>query len=155
LTVADRDPGRVERTVEQLGVAAVEPDAIYDVDADIFSPNAGGGILNEETLPRLRVRAVVGAANDQLAERRMGAMLHERGILHAPDYVANAGGLLSLLLEVGEADEAQVTERVKGIGAQLGELWERSQHEGTPPQLLADQLAEERLTKVRDLACRR
>jgi leucine dehydrogenase len=155
LTVADRDPGRVERSVEQLGLAAVEPDAIYDVAADVFSPNAGGGILNQETVPRLRVRAVVGAANGQLAEGAVGLALLERGILYAPDYVANAGGLLSLLLEAGEADERQVTERVRGIGTRLSELWERSEHEGTPPQLLAEQLAEERLAKVRDLACLR
>ena len=147
LTVADVDPGRVQRAVEELGAAAVDAEAIYDVEADVFSPNAAGSVLNDGTAPRLRCRAVVGGANEQLAEPRHGDALHERGILYAPDYVVNAGGLLSLLYEVGEAEG--VIQRVRSIGARLAGLLERSRAEGIPPHRLADRIVEERLAEAR------
>jgi leucine dehydrogenase len=149
LTVADVDPARVERAVDELRAAPAAADAIYDVPVDVFSPNAGGGILNDATIPRLRCRAVVGAANEQLAEDRHGTALHERGILYGPDYLVNAGGLLSLLFETGEADEEGVTERVRGIGGKLAALWERAASEGLPPNSVADRIVEERLAEAR------
>jgi leucine dehydrogenase len=149
LTVADVDPGRAERAAAELGAAIVPPDAIYDVEADVLSPNAAGGVLNDGTIPRLRCRAVVGGANDQLAEGRHGDALHARGVLYAPDYLVNAGGLLSLLYEMGEADEDGVTERVRGIGARLADLWEAARKAGEPPHRMADRLAEERLSAAR------
>jgi leucine dehydrogenase len=150
LTVADVDLGRVERAEAELRAATVAPEAIYDVEADVFSPNAAGSVLNDDTLPRLRCRAVVGGANEQLAEPRHGDALHARGILYGPDYVVNAGGLLSLLYEMGETDEDGVTERVKGIGTQLFELLQRSRAEGVASHTLADRMAEERLRAARE-----
>jgi leucine dehydrogenase len=149
LTLADVDAGRLERAVQSTGAPSVAPEAIYDVEADVFSPNAGGGILNDETLPRLRCRAVVGAANEQLAEPRHGDALATRGIMYAPDYVVNAGGLLSLLYEIGETDAEGVTERVTAIGARVYELVERSRTEGIAPHRLADRLVEEKLAAAR------
>ncbi len=149
LTVCDTDGGRLERTVEAVGAAVVTPDAIYDVDADVFSPNAGTGILNDATIPRLRVRAVVGTANEQLGEPRHADALAARGILHGPDYVVNAGGLLSLLYEVGETDEDGVVERVKAVGPRVREIVERARRDGEAPQRLADRLAEEKLAAAR------
>ena len=149
LTVADVDPGRAERAASELQAAVVAPDAIYDVEADVFSPNAAGGILNDATLSRLRCRAVAGAANEQLAEPRHGDALHERGILYGPDYVVNAGGLLSLLFELGETDEEGVRRRVEAIGGRLAALWARARAEGVPPHRLADRIAEERLAAAR------
>jgi leucine dehydrogenase len=149
LTVADVDATRVERAADELQAAPTPPDRIYDAEADVFSPNAGGGILNDSTIPRLRARAVVGAANDQLADGRHGAALHERGILYGPDYLVNAGGLLSLLYEVGEADEDGVTRRVREIGDRLTALWERARREGALPHAVADRMAEERLDAAR------
>jgi leucine dehydrogenase len=149
LVVADVDPGRVERAVGELGARAVEVEAIYDAEADVFSPNAAGGILNDETLPRLRCRAVVGAANEQLLEPRHGDALHERGIVFAPDYLVNAGGLLSMLFETGQTDEDGVVLRVKGIGDRLFELLGRSRAEHVPPHRLADRIAEQRLAGAR------
>jgi leucine dehydrogenase len=127
----------------------VAPDAIYDVEADVFSPNAAGGVLTDATLPRLRCRAVVGAANEQLAETRHGDALHERGILYGPDYVVNAGGLLSLLYELGEADEDGIRRRVEQIGERLSALWARARSEGVAAHRLADRIAEERLAAAR------
>jgi leucine dehydrogenase len=149
LTVADVDAGRTERAAAELPAAIVAPDAIYDVEADVFSPNAAGGIINDATVPRLRFRAVAGAANEQLAEPRHGDALHERGILYGPDYVVNAGGLLSLLFELGETDEEGVKGRVEAIGGRLSALWDRARREGVAPHRLADRIAEERLAAAR------
>jgi leucine dehydrogenase len=149
LTVSDLDAGRVERAAAETGASVVAPEAIYDVETDVFSPNAGGGVLDGGTIPRLRCRAVVGAANEQLADPEDGDRLHGRGILYAPDYVVNAGGLLSLLFEIGETDEAGVVARVRGIGARLGEIFDRARSEGVAPHRVADRIAEERLAAAR------
>jgi leucine dehydrogenase len=149
LTVADVDPGRTERAAAELRAAVVAPEAVYDVEADVFSPNAAGGVLNDSTVPRLKCRSVVGAANEQLAEPRHGDALHERRILYGPDYVVNAGGLLSLLYEQGQTDEAGVTRRVEQIGERLAALWARARSEGVAPHRLADRMAEERLAAAR------
>jgi glutamate dehydrogenase/leucine dehydrogenase len=145
LTVCDVDPGRVERLRAEVGALAVEPDAIYDVEADVLSPNAAGAILDDATVPRLRCRAVIGAANEQLALDRHGDALAARGILYGPDYVVNAGGLLSLLFETGQTDEDGVVRRVRGIGDRVLEIWRRAREEGRPPHRVADTMAEERL----------
>jgi len=149
LTVADVDAARVERAAAELAVEVVAAEAVYDVEADVFSPNAAGGVLNDETIPRLRCRAVVGGANEQLAEPRHGDALHARGILYGPDYVVNAGGLLSLIYDLEGADDAAVTARVRAIGPRLAALWDRSRAEGLPPHRVADRVAEERLAAAR------
>lgn len=149
LTVTDVDPGRVQRVVAETGAKATEVDSIYDVDADIFSPNAAGGVIDDRVIARLRCRAVVGAANEQLLEPQHGDRLHERGILYGPDYVVNAGGLLSLLYEIGELDEEAVTRRVRAIGERVTALWERAQAEGLPPHRVADRVVGERLVEAR------
>lgn len=145
VVVADPDPGRTRRANLMLEAQVVEPEAIYDVDADVFSPNATGGILNDDTIPRLKAHAVVGGANEQLLEPRHGEALHARNILWAPDYVVNAGGLLSLLYETKQADEAGVEERVRLIGPRLADIWHRANEEDTTPGVVADRIVEERL----------
>jgi leucine dehydrogenase len=150
VTVADVDGARADQLSLELDCDVVtDPADAYDVGTDVFSPNAAGGVLNGDTVPRLRARAVVGAANEQLLESVHGDALHARGILYAPDYVANAGGLLSLLFETGQCDEAGVAERVRAIGPRLAALWERAEAEGLPPHRLADRMVEERLAAAR------
>ncbi|HET7291805.1 MAG TPA: Glu/Leu/Phe/Val dehydrogenase dimerization domain-containing protein [Vicinamibacteria bacterium] len=149
LTVCDVDARRAERATAELDASRVAPDEIYDVEADVFSPNALGGVLSDATLPRLRVQAVCGAANEQLEEPRHGDELHRRGILYAPDYVVNAGGLLSLLFELGEVDEEGIVRRVTGIGERVSELLERAVQEAAPPFRVADGIVEERLREAR------
>ena len=105
--------------------------------------------MNARTIPRLNCRAVVGAANNQLGEPGDADALAEKGILYAPDYVVNAGGLLSVLFETGALDERGVTARVRGIADTLGEVWRRAQTEGTPPHRIADRIVEERLAAAR------
>ena len=149
LTVTDVDAGRVDRVAAELGAQVVPADDIYAVAADVFSPNAGGGILNDDTIPRLRSAAVVGAANDQLADPRHGDALHARRILYAPDYLVNAGGLLSVLFEKGETDEDGIVDRIRDIGPRLTALWQRAREEGTTPHRVADRIVEERLAAAR------
>jgi leucine dehydrogenase len=143
--VADPDPARIQRAVRELEAQVVEPDAIYDAEADVFSPNAMGGILNDDTIARLKVQAIVGGANEQLLEPRHGDMLHSLRLLWAPDYVVNAGGLLSLLYEMKQTDEAGVEERVRLIGPRLADIWQRSADEEEAPGIIADRIVEERL----------
>jgi leucine dehydrogenase len=149
LTVTDVAPAAVATVVRELGAAPVAPEAIFDVEADVFSPNAGGGIVNPSNLPRLRVRAVVGAANNQLATDADGDALHARGILYAPDYVVNAGGLISVLWERGEADRDEVVRRAAAIGETVRRIFDRATREGAPPHRIADRMAEERLAQAR------
>jgi len=149
LTVADLDPGRAERAADALGAAVAPPDAILGVEADVFSPNAGGSVIDDDAVSRLRCRAVVGGANEQLAEPRHGDALFEGGITFAPDYVVNAGGLLSLLYEIGELDEDGVVARVEAIGDRVGEILDRAGAEGVAPHRLADRMAQERLAAAR------
>src|SRR5690606_28744299 len=96
LLVADIDEPRVRRAVEEFGATPVPPEGIYDVEADVFAPCALGATINDDTIPRLKARVVAGAANNVLAEPRHGKILHDKGILYAPDYVINAGGLISV-----------------------------------------------------------
>jgi len=149
LIVSDTDPALPARAARELGAASVPPEAIFDVEADLFSPNAAGSVLNRGSIARLRCRAVVGGANEQLADAAAGDLLHQRGILYAPDYVVNAGGLLSLLFEVGECDQAATIERVRAIGPRLAGLIEQSGAEGVPTHRLVDRLAEQRLAAAR------
>jgi len=149
LTVTDVDADRTEAAVRELGATAVDPEAVYDVPADVFSPNAGGSVLSATTIPRLRCRAVVGAANEQLATPADGDALHARGILYAPDYVVNAGGLLSVLWERGETDVDGVVARTRQIGDTLTAVLERAPASGRPPHRVADELVEQRLLAAR------
>jgi leucine dehydrogenase len=143
--VADIFPEKVQRLREELGnaITAVDPEAIYDVECDIFSPNALGGTLNERTIPRLRCRIVAGGANNQLQDERADALrLHERGILYAPDYVINAGGLINVAAELeGEYDRERVLRRVEGIYTTLLRVFQLAQEQNQPPTEAAAELA--------------
>src|SRR5262245_8353604 len=155
LVVADLDEARVEQARAAFQAEAGPAPRIYDVEAHVFSPCAAGGVLDDQTIPRLRCRAVVGAANEQLAEPRHAESLLNRGILYAPDYVVNAGGLLSLLYELGETDEAGVVARVREIGPRVLEILERARREGRSPSRVADRMVEERLAASRAAAAAR
>ena len=149
IIVADPEKARTLRAARELEAQVVEPDAIYDVEADLFSPNAMGGILNDDTIARLKVQAIVGGANEQLLEPRHGDVLHSLRILWGPDYVVNAGGLLSLLYETKQTDEDGVEERVRMIGPRVADIWQRSEEEEEAPGVIADRIVEERLAHGR------
>ncbi len=129
-------------------VAGVEPEAIYDQPCDIFSPSALGGVLNDETIPRLRCAAVAGSANNQLAEPRHGDLLHEAGILYAPDYVINAGGLIQVADEILGFNPERARRKTAAIHDLLLQIFAISRDERIPTYRAADRLAEQRIERV-------
>jgi leucine dehydrogenase len=142
LTVADTDPARQERAQAELAAEAVAAGNIYDVEADVFSPNAGSAGLDDATIRRLRCRAVVGGARDVLADERHAGLLHERGILYAPDFVAAAGALAGALAIAEEEEDREMAmqERVGAIGDRLREIFRAARQEGTSPLRVAVRL---------------
>lgn len=135
-----------------LGIEVVEPENIYDTACDIFSPCALGGILNRDTIPRLNCRIVAGGANNQLAGDADGEELHRRGILYAPDYIINAGGIINASTEIGvpyNPDRArEKTERIYEI---MGRVNHISKKEEIPTAQAADRLVQQRLESVRSV----
>ncbi len=154
LLVADLDPARVERVVKELAATAVPPDQILGAECDVLAPCALGAVLNDRTLPNLRCKVVCGAANNQLAEDRHGQALKERGILYAPDYVVNAGGILNISVELasGGYDAAKAELKVRGIAQSLKAVLDRAQREGLPPARAADLEAQAILASARGAA---
>ena len=147
LWVSDVHAPNVERAGRELGAAAVAPDAIFGLDVDVLAPCALGAIINDRTLPQIRAAVVAGAANNQLAEARHDGMLALKGILYAPDYVINAGGIIDIWHEETGYDERQVREHLERIGATLTEIFERSKREKHPTGEIANRMAEERFRK--------
>jgi len=149
LIVTDTVRGRSDAVVRATGARAVAPDEIFDVECDLFSPCAAGAIVTAGVAGQLRCRAIVGAANNPLASPEVGEDLHRRGLLYAPDFVVNAGGLLSVLFETGVLDEAGIVQRVERIGADLAELLGRAEREGAAPFRVAERIVAERLAAAR------
>lgn len=145
LLIADIDSLRVKRIVDEFEAKAVPPAEIFDARADIFAPCAFGGIINDQTIPRLKVGIVAGAANNQLLEDRHGDALHEIGILYAPDYVTNAGGIINGCRELLGWQQADTLLKVQAIYDSMLTILELAQRKGMPPFRVADELAESRL----------
>ncbi len=145
LVVADIDRARTARAARALGAVAVEADAIHRVEAEIFSPCALGGVLNDDTIPELGCRIVAGSANNQLAAARHGRLLHERGILYAPDYVINAGGLINIAGELRPEgyDRRRALAALTVIPRRLEEIFRRARESGLPAHEVADRMARE------------
>lgn len=139
LTVCDNNPQAVTRVVEEFGARAVAPEEIYSAEADVFAPCALGGVINDDSVPRLKARIVAGASNNVLAEMRHADALHERGILYAPDYVINAGGLMQVWVQ----DEAALQAKVCAIHGTLNTLFQRAAVLGQSPARVVDSMAEE------------
>ncbi len=148
LTVADIEPAKAEALAVETGGKAVAADAIMGTACDVFSPNALGAILDDDGIARLDCAIVAGGANNQLARREHGAKLAERGILYAPDYVINAGGIINVSLEyLGRRDgtpfdTAEVLRRIGEIPARLRAIWEESEAGGLSADVVADRMAQ-------------
>ena len=143
--VADVNQEALKKTQERFKVEVVEPDQIYRVTCDIFAPCALGAILNDSTIPQLTCAIVAGAANNQLAELRHGDELHKRGILYAPDYVINAGGLINVASELGSYSLLEVRNRVAAIYDTVYHIIRVSKTKNTPTYLAAQRLALHRI----------
>ena len=144
LWVTDLYDDQVRRAVAEFGAQAVGPEEIFALDVDVFSPCALGGAINDETLKQLRAVIVAGAANNQLTSERHGEDLMKRGVLYAPDYVINAGGIIDISLELSGFDRDELVWRLDGIHGTLMEIFERAERERRPTGVVADQIAEER-----------
>lgn len=148
LTLSDIHADRAQALASELGGEFADPDAVMSVACDVFSPNALGAILDDEGIARLEAPIVAGGANNQLARAGHGARLAERGILYAPDYVINAGGIISVAMEYlctqhGEpCDINEVRKRIAQIPGRLETIWQKSDETGVSPDVVADRMAQ-------------
>jgi leucine dehydrogenase len=142
LIVSDVDPSKVERVMKEFDAHAVPPQEIYSTEADIFAPCGLGGIINDETIPQLKAEIVVGGANNQLLEPRHGDELNQLGILYAPDFAANAGGMISGCRELLGWEASQSAAKVEEIYDTLLGIFRMADAEGIPTYKAADRLAE-------------
>ena len=151
LIVADLDEARVQDAVNSLGATAATTDMILSVDADVLAPCALGGLFSAETIPHIQAEIVAGAANNQLARHEDARLLMERGILYAPDYVINGGGLINVAAELapGGYDRADAMARVARIPEVLADIFRRSDAERRPTNDIAQEIAAERLSASR------
>jgi leucine dehydrogenase len=146
--VTDIAEDRIEHLVDECGAEAVPMSQIYDVEATVFSPCALSAIINEDTVPRLRCEIVAGGANNQLESEELGTELERRGILYAPDYAINAGGLMNSTLELQGYTEARADRRVARIHDIITRILRLGAQEKIPTWQAAKQLAESRLTAI-------
>lgn len=143
ISLADIDPARAQRLADEVGGTVVAPADILSLEADVVSPCALGAILTEESIAALRTPIVAGGANNQLATPAEGARLASRGILYAPDYVINAGGIINVASEyLGDADEAGVRAKIEQIPGRLDQVWQESDETGRDPAAVADAMAQ-------------
>lgn len=149
LSVADIDPLKSERAQREFGANIVPLESIAELDCDVFAPCALGAGLNDSTIPKLKAGIVAGAANNQLAEPRHGDDLDRRGILYAPDYAINAGGLVNVASEVEGYDEKKATEGTMKIFDTLFEIADRASKTKEPTYKVADRMVEEKLARAK------
>lgn len=146
LVVADVNEKNVARAVETLGAAAVSPDAIHAESADVFAPCALGAVLNDATIPQLKAKIVAGGANNQLARPEVhGAEVTARGILYAPDYVINGGGIIRVCGQIYDWSDSDIRDKTTRIGATLTEVFDAARREGRPTHEVADRIARARI----------
>ncbi len=150
LIITDIDAEALSAVAARTGAAVVTPNEIYDAEADIFSPNALGAVINEKTLARLRVKGIAGGANNQLVVPEMGEFLRRKGILYAPDYVINGGGIINVAAEISgsysrEWVDAKLAELIRTLGEVLDEALQTHQ----PTNYVADCIARARIAAAR------
>jgi leucine dehydrogenase len=148
LVVTDIDPERVKPVASEFGARSVAPDEIYAARADIFAPCALGAIINDTTIPQLRCAIVAGAANNVLLEERHGVALEEKGILYAPDYVANAGGVINVYSEIAGWSSARAFRKADEIYETILKVFAIAKSQKLPTYQAADHLAEQRIRAV-------
>lgn len=146
--VTDINQALLDKAVSEYGAEAVAPDEIYDVDADVYSPCALGATINEDTLPRLKAKIICGSANNQLANDAIGDEVGKRGILYAPDYAVNAGGVMNVSLEIEGYNRERAMRMMRTIYHNLTRIYEIAERDGIPTYKAADRMAEERIELI-------
>lgn len=152
LIVTDINEEAVSRAVNDFKATAVAPDDIYDVACDIYSPCALGGTINDDTINRLQAKAIAGSANNQLKSEEHGLILHEKGIVYAPDYVINSGGVINVAEELAGYNYERAIRKVKSIYSILTEVFTISREENIPTSTAANERAEKRIQSIRALS---
>ncbi len=155
LYVTDLHEATARSVAARVGAQVVPPHAIYDTDAQVFAPCALGGAISRETLPRLKARIIAGAANNQLADAETGQAIFDRGMVYAPDFVLNSGGIINIAAEIralaagGAYDPTWVATKLARMTQTLDEVLVRSTRERRPTDLIADEIARERIAAAR------
>jgi leucine dehydrogenase len=140
---------KAKAVVGRTGATFVEPDMIFDVEADVFCPCALGAIINDETIPHLKVKVIAGGANNQLAdEKKHGKMLMDRGIVYAPDYAINAGGLINVANELEGYSRERAMNQAEGIYATIERIFAIAKDQGIPAHEASNRLAEQRIKSI-------
>lgn len=145
LIMTDINATSLQRCVNEFGATTCDPDEIYSVDADVFAPCALGSVLNLRTINQLKTPIVAGSANNQLSHSNYGVLLHERGILYAPDFLINAGGLIHVAVSYAHGDMKKSLEQINNIYNTVYDIYERSTHENIATNKIAEMIARERL----------
>src|SRR5690625_4808559 len=150
LIVTDINEEAVGRAVEQFNARAVGIDEIYDVDCDIYSPCALGGTINDDTIARLKAKVIAGSANNQLEKEEHGLVLHEKGIVYAPDYVINSGGVINVAEELVGYNRDRALKKVESIYTILENVFAISREKNIPTSVAANKMAESRIQAIRN-----
>ncbi len=145
ITIADINHKAVQQCVDEMGVTTCNPNDIYAVDADVFAPCALGAVINKHTIHRLQAKIVAGSANNQLAHQLYADLMHERGILYAPDFLINAGGLIQVAVIYDKGDQQRIVEQIGHIYGTVHDIFEQSAAENVNTNLIAERIALERL----------
>jgi leucine dehydrogenase len=149
ITITDIHEDTVNRVASKYGCQTVAPDAIYDVDMDIYAPCALGATVNDDTLSRLRCSIIAGAANNQLAKEDIhGPALMNKGIIYAPDFMINAGGLINCYVELHGYDKEKAMRQAEEIYSTTALILNRSEKEAAPTYKIANLMAEERIEAI-------
>ncbi|WP_339062533.1 Glu/Leu/Phe/Val dehydrogenase [Tepidibacillus marianensis] len=153
IIATDINEENVQRAVRDFGVKTVGVNEIYGVDCDIFSPNALGAIINDETIPVLKAKLIAGAANNQLKEERHGDVLQEKGMIYAPDFVINAGGVINVADELNQNgyNRERAMKKVEAVYDNILKVFEISERDRIPSYLAANKMAEERIEQMRSV----
>ncbi|WP_200411240.1 Glu/Leu/Phe/Val family dehydrogenase [Virgibacillus salexigens] len=150
LIVTDINKDAVEKAVTAFDAQAVEPEDIYDVDCDIYAPCALGATINDDTIPRIKAKVIAGSANNQLKSTKHGDIIHEKGIVYAPDYVINSGGVINVADELQGYNRDRAMKKVETIYDSLQKVFEISNRDNIPTYVAADRMAEERIESERN-----
>ncbi|WP_039043851.1 Glu/Leu/Phe/Val dehydrogenase [Sporosarcina sp. ZBG7A] len=148
LIVTDINEEAVQRAVDNFGATAVGINEIYGVDADIFSPCALGAVINDDTIPQLKAKVIAGSANNQLKNPEHGDKIHEMGLVYAPDYVINSGGVINVADELDGYNRERALKKVNTIYDTIEKIFAISKRDNIPSYVAADRLAEERIERV-------
>lgn len=150
LIVTDIRKDAVAKVVQEFNATAVDPADIYSVSCDIYAPCALGGTINDQTIPLLKAKVIAGSANNQLREAKHGQLIHDMGIVYAPDYVINAGGVINVADELHGYNQERALKKVEMIYNSIDRVIEISKRDSIPTSVAADRMAEERIAKIRN-----